>query len=76
MKTVTVEQQAVLGMLKEECTPRVFQYLADKVKNLPPAQPEARNRCLVTCAQYRDGWNDAMNYIFMDGKGYSPYRRR
>ena len=35
---------------------------------------EARNRCPVTCAQYRDGWNDAMNYIFRDGKGYRPYR--
>lgn len=38
-------------------------------------RPEARNRCLTTCAQYRDGWNDAMNYIFRDGKGYRPYRR-
>ena len=38
-------------------------------------RPEARNRCPSTCAQYRDGWNDAMNYIFRDGKGYMPYRR-
>ena len=38
-------------------------------------RPEARNRCPSTCAQYRDGWNDAMNYIFCDGKGYRPYRR-
>ena len=38
-------------------------------------RPEARNRCPVTCAQYRDGWNDAMNYIFRDGKCYRPYRR-
>lgn len=38
-------------------------------------RPEASNRCPVTCAQYRDGWNDAMNYIFRDGKGYRPYRR-
>jgi len=38
-------------------------------------RPEARNRCPVTCAQYRDGWNDAMNYIFRGGKGYRPYRR-
>jgi len=30
--------------------------------------------CPVTCSQYRDGWNDAMDYIFMDGKGYRPYR--
>ena len=38
-------------------------------------RPEARNRCPVTCSQYRDGWNDAMNYILRDGKGYRPYRR-
>ena len=38
-------------------------------------RPEARNRCPATCAQYRDGWNDAMNYIFRDGKGYRPFRR-
>ena len=38
-------------------------------------RPEARNRCPSTCAQYRDGWNDAMQYIFRDGKGYRPYRR-
>lgn len=31
--------------------------------------------CPVTCSQYRDGWNDAMDYIFKDGKGYQPYRR-
>ena len=31
--------------------------------------------CPVTCSQYRDGWNDAMEYIFKDGKGYQPYRR-
>ena len=38
-------------------------------------RPEARNRCPSTCAQYRDGWNDAMNYIFREGKGYRPFRR-
>ena len=38
-------------------------------------RPEARNRCPVTCSQYRDGWNDAMNYIFRNGKGYRPYKR-
>ena len=63
----------------------------DAVKVLPPIQdkyeyhydhtdciwyrPEARNRCPSTCAQYRDGWNDAMNYIFRDGEGYRPFRR-
>ena len=31
--------------------------------------------CPVTCSQYRDGWNDAMDYIFKNGDGYRPYRR-
>ena len=31
--------------------------------------------CPSTCSQYRDGWNDAMDYVFKDGKGYQPYRR-
>ena len=30
--------------------------------------------CPVTCSQYRDGWNDAMDYIFKNGEGYQPYR--
>lgn len=30
--------------------------------------------CPVTCSQYRDGWNDAMDYIFKNGNGYQPYR--
>ena len=34
-----------------------------------------KSRCPVTCSQYRDGWNDAMDYIFKNGKGYQPYRR-
>lgn len=34
-----------------------------------------KSRCPSTCSQYRDGWNDAMNFIFKGGKGYSPYRR-
>jgi len=38
-------------------------------------RPEARDRCPSTCAQYRDGWNDAMQYIFQKGEGYRPYRR-
>ena len=38
-------------------------------------RPGARNTCPSTCAQYRDGWNDAMNYIFKGGAGYRPYRR-
>ena len=34
------------------------------------------SKCPVTCSQYRDGWNDAMNYIYKGGNGYSPYKRR
>lgn len=37
--------------------------------------PEEENECPVTCSQYRDGWNDAMDYIFKDGRGYRPYVR-
>lgn len=36
---------------------------------------DGRGRCPVTCSQYRDGWNDAMNYIFKNGPGYRPYKR-
>ncbi len=34
------------------------------------------NGCPATCSQYRDGWNDAMKYIFKEGRGYQPYRRK
>lgn len=36
---------------------------------------DGSNKCPSTCSQYRDGWNDAMQYIFCNGKGYRPYRR-
>lgn len=32
--------------------------------------------CPITCSQYRDGWNDAMRYIYKNGNGYKPYRRK
>ena len=34
-----------------------------------------KGKCPSTCSQYRDGWNDAMNYVYKDGEGYNPYRR-
>ena len=34
------------------------------------------SKCPSTCSQYRDGWNDAMDYIFRNGKGYQPYKRK
>ena len=36
---------------------------------------DGKSRCPSTCSQYRDGWNDAMMYIFKGGPGYRPYRR-
>lgn len=32
--------------------------------------------CPTTCSQYRDGWNDAMRYIFEAGIGYDPGGRK
>ena len=37
---------------------------------------DSRSKCPVTCSQYRDGWNDAMVFVFKNGAGYSPYERR
>jgi hypothetical protein len=37
---------------------------------------DEESRCPSSCSQYRDGWNDAMDYIFKDGKGYQPYTRK
>jgi len=37
---------------------------------------DSRSKCPVTCSQYRDGWNDAMIFVFKNGAGYSPYKRR
>ena len=34
-----------------------------------------KGKCPSTCSQYRDGWNDAMDYIFKNGAGYRPYKR-
>ena len=36
---------------------------------------DGKGRCPSICSQYRDGWNDAMMYIFKGGPGYRPYRR-
>lgn len=34
------------------------------------------NQCPSTCSQYRDGWNDAMDFVFKGGRGYRPYKRQ
>lgn len=36
---------------------------------------DGKGRYPATCSQYRDGWNDAMLYIFKGGLGYRPFRR-
>ena len=36
---------------------------------------DGKGRCPSACSQYRDGWNDAMLYIFKGGLGYRPFRR-
>ncbi|MCR4746796.1 MAG: hypothetical protein K5894_16390 [Lachnospiraceae bacterium] len=37
---------------------------------------DGKGKCPVTCSQYRDGWNDAMDYIYKNGEGYQPYKRK
>ena len=72
----TYDKAYIIGVLEDLPTiePEKYEYHYDHTDCIW-YRPEARNRCPTTCAQYRDGWNDAMNYIFRDGKGYRPYRR-
>lgn len=67
-------EEKLLALPSAQPEPEKYEYHYDHTDCIW-YRPEARNRCPVTCAQYRDGWNDAMNYIFRDGKGYRPYRR-
>ena len=67
-------KQLLEGLPSAQPEPKKYEYHYDHTDCIW-YRPEARNRCPATCAQYRDGWNDAMNYIFRDGKGYRPYRR-
>lgn len=68
------EYRAIEALPSAQPHPEKYEYHYDHTDCIW-YRSEARNRCPVTCAQYRDGWNDAMNYIFRDGKGYRPYRR-
>lgn len=67
-------RQIVEALPSAQSEPKKYEYHYDHTDCIW-YRPEARNRCPATCAQYRDGWNDAMNYIFRDGKGYMSYRR-
>lgn len=67
-------QEAINGLPSAQPDENKYEYHYDHTDCIW-YRPEARNRCPATCAQYRDGWNDAMNYIFRDGEGYRPFRR-
>lgn len=72
-----IAQKAIakLKMLSKAQEPRVkYEYHIDHTDCIWYNADEI-NTCPVTCSQYRDGWNDAMDYIFKDGKGYRPYKR-
>ena len=64
-----------LALLKEkEPDASKYQYKYDHTDCL--WYRDSRSKCPVTCSQYRDGWNDAMDFVFKNGAGYSPYKRR
>jgi hypothetical protein len=65
----------VLSLLKaQEPDERKYEYHTDHT-DCPWYISGEESKCPVTCSQYRDGWNDAMNYIFRNGDGYRPYDR-
>ncbi len=67
--------KAVLTLLKEqEPDASKYQYKHDHTDCI--WYRDSRSKCPVTCSQYRDGWNDAMDFVFKNGTGYSPYERR
>lgn len=63
--------EALTGILEQE--PKTGQY--EKHIDHTDCLWYGSGDCPVTCSQYRDGWNDAMDYIYKDGKGYQPFRR-
>lgn len=67
--------KAAFALLKEqEPDASKYQYKYDHTDCL--WYRDSRSKCPVTCSQYRDGWNDAMDFVFKNGAGYSPYKRR
>ena len=65
----------ILSNMPISCTPPdKYKYHYDHTDCIYYSSDE-RHTCPSTCAQYRDGWNDAMQYIFRGGDGYRPYRR-
>lgn len=67
--------KAALSLLKaQEHDKSKYEYHTDHT-DCPWYISGEESKCPVTCSQYRDGWNDAMNYIFRNGNGYRPYDR-
>ena len=65
----------ILALLKEQkVDTSKYQYKHDHTDCI--WYRDSRSKCPVTCSQYRDGWNDAMDFVFKNGAGYSPYKRR
>ena len=55
-----IEREAVLGMLKQECSPMVFAYLADLVNDIPAAdvRPVVRGKWEPVIAHFSHGRNE------------------
>lgn len=53
-----IEREAVLGMLKQECSPMVFAYLADLVNDIPAADV----RPVVLCKDCKHGQGAKMDF--------------
>lgn len=67
-------KDAITLLKAKEADESKYEYHIDHT-NCPWYISGEESRCPVTCSQYRDGWNDAMNYIFRNGDGYRPYER-
>ena len=70
---VTMAMRDAAELLKEQDDGK-YEYHYDHTDCIWYRQGQSVD-CPSTCSQYRDGWNDAMQYIFHNGKGYSPYKR-
>jgi len=57
-----IERGAVLEMLKQECSPMVFAYLADMVNDIPAADV----RPVVTCGECKHWFENGTDYCSCD----------
>ena len=75
LEDITQWTDDALKLLKEqEADKNKYEYKYDHTDCI--WYHDGRGRCPSTCSQYRDGWNDAMNFIYKNGAGYRPYKRR